>query len=365
MASINILRGNLYLLAKLPDRNDSSYWRPQRIPLKLSDTPTNQRTARKRLAELEKQLARGTFEWSYWIERPDSRLSWREAIQALYRKKVVLGRTSENTWNINYMGRLRQIDPCEACTTSSMERALARYPRDTCSYKELYYLLRHIARLTGVPMPEVPIPTYSQAQRVVVPTDEEIVAWVLAAPNPARWYFGMMATYGLRPHEIEHAVLADNGFCHVLQGKQMSSAPGLRVVPPLEPEWIACFDLATPKLRPAQPSASGRNDLVAKFLHREKSKLQLPWRPYALRHAYAGRLWRRGGAQLDLFVAAATMGHTVAEHVKTYRAHITPAQLGRQASQAFGEDYVARAQQAMRGTPDQAPGGRAPGGRAA
>ena len=350
MASVNVQRGNLYLLATLPDRNDPSQRRQQRIPLKLADTPTNQRTARKRLAELEKQLARGTFDWAFWVEQETKGLTWREAINALYKKKVVLGRTSESTWNISYMGRLRQINPSSACTTAAMERALCRYDRQSCSYKELYYLLKHISGLTGVPLPEVPIPTYSQAKPVEVPTDFEIVEWVLACSDPVRWYFGMMATYGLRPQEIEHAFVQDSGFCNVTQGKATSGTPGMRVVPPLEPEWIELFDLYNRKIRRTRPSSPERNDQVAQFLYKEKTKLKLPWRPYALRHAYAGRLWRNGGAKLDLFVAAATMGHSINEHVKTYRAHIAPIQLARYTGQAFGDDYSERAQQAVRNT---------------
>ena len=348
MASVNVLRGNLYLLARLPDKKEPSYWRQQRIPLKLVDTPADQRTARKRLAELEKQLARGTFTWDYWIETATKGMTWRAAIQALYRKKVVLGRTSENTWTINYMGRLRQIDLSSECTTGSMKTALIKYERDTCSYKELYYLLKHISDLTKVPMPEVPLPTYGRAKAVEVPNDAEIVNWVMASKDPARWYFGMMATYGLRPHEVEHSTIDENGFCIVGKGKTMSNNPGLRMAPPLEPEWIELFDLCTPKLRSMRGSDSGRNDLVSKFLHKEKNKLGICFRSYALRHAYAGRLWRRGGAKLDLFVAAATMGHTINEHLTTYRAHITPTQLARHTSQAFGDDYAERAQQAVR-----------------
>jgi hypothetical protein len=68
LASVNVHRGNLYLLAKLPDKQSPSLWRQQRIPLKLPDTPANQRTARKRLAELERQLDRGTFAWDFWVD---------------------------------------------------------------------------------------------------------------------------------------------------------------------------------------------------------------------------------------------------------------------------------------------------------
>ena len=67
-ASVNVVQGNLYLLATLPDRQDPPTWRQERIRLKLQDTPANQRTARRRLPELEKQLAAGSFSWAFWVE---------------------------------------------------------------------------------------------------------------------------------------------------------------------------------------------------------------------------------------------------------------------------------------------------------
>jgi integrase len=316
--------------------------------LKLADTPANQRTARKRLAELEKQLARGSFDWDYWVDTGAKGITWRAAIHLLYQKKVVLGRTSENTWNINYMGRLRQINQNSECTSSSMKAALMKYARDSCSYKELYYLLKHISDLTKVPMPQVPLPTYGRAKAVEVPSDEEIIVWIMSAEGPAKWYFGMMATYGLRPHEIEHSNITEEGFCIVSKGKEMSSNPGLRMVPPLEPEWVELFDLCNPKYRPMRGSDRERNDQVSKFLYKEKVKLGIPWRPYALRHAYAGRMWRHGGAKLDPYGAAETMGHSVKEHIETYREHISPSQLAKFTSQAFGDDYLERARKAVR-----------------
>jgi integrase len=347
MASVNVLRGNLYLLARLPDKKEPSHWRQQRVPLKLADTPANQRTARKRLAELEKQLARGSFDWDYWVDTGANGITWRAAIHLLYQKKVVLGRTSESTWNINYMGRLRQVNQNSECTTSSMKRALMKYERDSCSYKELYYLLKHISGLTKVPMPEVPLPTYGRAEVVEVPSDEEIVEWVMSAEEPARWYFGMMATYGLRPHEIEHSTVNEDGFCEVRKGKKTSGNPGSRIVPPLEPEWVELFSLCNPRFRSMRGSESGRNDQVSKFLYKEKVKLGIVWRPYSLRHAYAGRMWRRGGAKLDIYAAAETMGHSIKEHVETYRGHVSKSQIAKFTCQSFGDDFLERARQAV------------------
>jgi integrase len=330
MASVNVHRGRLYLLAKVPRRDGSPGLQQCRIALRMDDTPVNRRTAAKQLQTLERQLATGTFEWAYWTDQEQG-ITWREAIAKLHRAKVVLGRTSETTWEINYMGRLRQIPPGAAVTTESMAQALQRYDRSMCSYKELWYLLRHLSRLVGVPFPELPVPTYGQAQLVAVPTDAEIIAWVEAAGPAASWYFGMMATYGLRPHEVESATLIERDYCQVAE----RTKTGFRTVVPLPREWVERFRLRDRRLRPSKTSA-GRADACSRWLHKEIRRLGLPWRPYALRHAYAGRLWREGGGRLDIYTAARLMGHTANQHAKTYRAHIQPHAVAEAAERALG-----------------------------
>jgi integrase len=329
MASVNAHRDRLYLLAKVPRRDGQPGLRQTRIALKLDDTPTNRRTAAKQLQTLERQLATGTFEWSYWLDEEPGAVSWREAINRLYRKKVVLGRTGESTWQVNYLGRLRQIPPTSPCTTDSMAKALQRYDRASCSYKELYYLLKHVAALVAAPFPEVPLPTYRDAALVAVPTDEEVIAWVEAATDPSAWYWGMMATYGLRPHEIEGSTLVDRDYCQVAE----ATKTGFRTVVPLHREWVERFRLHDRRLR---PGVDQRPDVVSRWLHKELRKLGLSWRPYALRHAYAARLWRQGGSRLDIYTASRLMGHSPQQHSKTYRAHIQPHHIAEAAELALG-----------------------------
>jgi len=333
MASINAQRGRLYLLAKLPRRNGGPGLQQTRISLKLDDTPINRRAAAKQLATLERQLVAGTFEWAYWLDEAPGAITWREAIARLYRARVVLGRTGESTWQVNYLGRLRQVPQGGACTTESLATALGRYDRGSASYKELYYLLRHLSRLVAVPFPEVPVPTYHQAQLVAVPTDAEIIAWVEEAPDPARWYWGMMAAYGLRPHEIEGSVLIDRDLCQVNE----ATKTGFRTVVPVPREWVERFDLRDRRQRPRLEGSTNRPDATSQWLSKELRRQGLSWRPYALRHAYAARLWRQGGSRLDLYTAARLMGHTATQHAKTYRAHIQPHQVAEAAERALGE----------------------------
>ncbi|MEB3302003.1 MAG: hypothetical protein VKN56_08540 [Cyanobacteriota bacterium] len=333
MASINALRGRLYLLANLPRRDGTPGLRQQRIALRLDDSAVNRRVANKQLRTLEQQLERGTFEWGYWLDEESKAITWREAIAKLHRARVVLGRTGQSTWDVNYMGRLRQIPAGSACTTESMAKALERYDRATCSYKELFYLLRHLARLVAVPFPEVPLPTYNQAQLVEVPTDEQIIAWVEGAQEPARWYWGMMATYGLRPHEVEGAQLIERDLCQVQEGTKT----GFRTVVPLPREWVDRFGLRKRRLRPRLAEVD-RPDAAGKWLSVQIKKQGVPWRPYALRHAFAARLWREGGNRLDLYTAARLMGHTPTQHAKTYRSHIQPHQVAEAAERALRGD---------------------------
>jgi integrase len=330
MASLNVHRGRLYLLARLPRRDGQPGTAQARIALRLDDTPVNRRTAAAQLKTLQRQLATGTFEWAYWSDEP-SGVTWREAIRRLHRARVELGRTSESTWEINYMGRLRQIPAASPCTTQSIAAALERYDRSSCSYKELFYLLRHLARLVAVPFPEVPVPTYSQAQLVEVPTDAEIVDWVNRA-GPSAWYFGLMATYGLRPHEIETSTLIERDYLQVAD----STKTGFRTVVPLPRGWVDLFDLRDRRPRPVLVETAARADRVSKWLSKEVRRIGVPWRPYALRHAYAARLWREGGARLDVYTASRLMGHTATQHTRTYRAHIQPHHVAAAAELALG-----------------------------
>lgn len=331
MASITVQRDRLYLLASVPRRDGQPGLRQTRIALRLDDTPVNRRVAAKQLQTLEKQLATGTFDWSDWGAIAPAGVTWREGIKRLHQARVILGRTSEGTWETSYVSRLRHARPAEVVTTESIAAVLQHYERGSCTYKELWYLLQHLARLVEVPFPELPLPTYTHAKPVTVPSDEQIIAWVEGA-GPSAWYFGMMATYGLRPHEIEGAQLIERDYLQVQEGTKT----GFRTVVPLPREWVERFGLRDRRLRSTKEGSITGGNVVAKWLNKEIRRLGVPWRPYALRHAYAGRLWREGGSRLDVYTAARLMGHTPTQHAQTYRAHIQPHHVAEAAERALG-----------------------------
>jgi integrase len=323
MASVSSYAGRLYLLGRFPPKDGSPGLKQYKLTLQLDDTPINRRLAAQRLRRLEAQLKDGTFSWDDWglSESSRSGITWQKAIRMLHEKKVLLGRTSVSTWDVSYMGRLKQLNPVQRVTTEAIHAAISKYGRHQCSYQIMYYLMKDIASLTGVPFPRIGVPLYGRAQSFIeVPSDAEIVEWINRANPPSRWYFAMMATYGLRPHEIDTCKFLDKGMVQVAD----ETKTGYRTVIPLEEEWVELFNLKDKTPRPASLRESSRPDVCAVWLNAQRRKLGIIWKPYALRHAYAVRLWRRGGNELDLDTAAQLMGHSVKEHLETYRASIDP-----------------------------------------
>ena len=306
----------------------------------LPDTPVNRKVADKRRVLLQKQIDNGTFEWAFWETTEQKGTTWKQAIDALYKKRVVLGRTGEETWNTNYFGRLRQAPMNKVVTSREIADFLSRWRVEQCSYKEAYYLCADICRLINVPFPEIPLPKYKKGALTNVPEDLEIIDWIakIQASDPEfAWALGMMACYGLRDHELDNCEFID--LKHRLKVPDETKT-GFRVVVPLERDWVALFELRSERRRVKTSTAP---DATAQWLFRRRRKHGFPFVPYSLRHAYAGRLWRVGGSNLDVFTAARLMGHSVAEHEKTYREWIQPHTIAIRAEQALGFEAAAEA----------------------
>lgn len=343
-ASVNAQRGRLYLLAKLPKKNGDG-WTQTRIPMGLADNPANRKVAEKRRVRLQRAIDNDTFDWADWTDDARKGITWKKAIEALYKKRVVLGRTSENTWEINFMGRLRQAPMQSVVTSQGIASFLSRWERDTCSYKEAFYLAKDLCRLIAISFPEVATPTYDRARLKNVPEDHEIIDWISKASPEFAWALGMMATYGLRPAETYKCKFIDDK--HRLQVDD-DTKTGFRIVVPCATEWVQLFDLRNERKR---VHTSTRPDATAQWMYSQRMKIGLPFVPYAFRHSYAGRLWKLGGSRLDLYTAARLMGHTPAEHAKTYRAFIDPVQIAQRA-----EESLVLGQQDFRNSLDMSPG---------
>ncbi|MCS5699881.1 site-specific integrase [Cyanobium sp. FGCU-52] len=244
---------------------------------------------------------------------------------------------SRSTWSGAYLPYLRrlleQAGDGSGLTPEHLVRVLESYELGSRSRQQCAIALAAFARHRGLALPA----DWSEraagyglhaARFRQLPDDGRILELVESIPNPSwRLAFGLMATYGLRNHEVF--------FCDL-----SALAPGgdrvLRVLPttktgehqvwPFRPEWVEAFGLERlgrdPGALPRVSTDLRRTTLqqVGRRVAEQFRRYGLPITPYDLRHAWAVRTIHIG---LPDTVAARMMGHSVAIHTRTYHHWIT------------------------------------------
>lgn len=143
-------------------------------------------------------------------------------------------------------------------------------------------------------------------------------------PNPTwRFVYGIMATYGLRNHEVffcDYQRLV-SGDSEAVVEVQAVTKTGSHEVWPFYPEWVDRFELSNVQL-PAVNTDLGHTTLqrIGQQVTAQFRRYDLPFSPYDLRHAWAVRTIHFG---LPDTVSAKMMGHSVTVHNRTYHRWIT------------------------------------------
>jgi integrase len=151
-----------------------------------------------------------------------------------------------------------------------------------------------------------------------LPNDEQILEiWEGIGPY-WQWVYGMMATYGLRPHECFH-VDTELRQGTLIAKVSKNTKTGARIVLPLPGEWCDRFGLANKRMPNVITEEKDNRRLSGRISLRFRQK-QIPHTPKALRHAYSCR-GARYGIQPD--VMARMMGHSISVHCKTYQSAIS------------------------------------------
>ncbi len=243
------------------------------------------------------------------------------------------------TWESHYLRHLKKLPQNEPLTLDALEQTLEKTNPNTSSRYLLVWQLKKFCEFCDFDAVKT-INAYATPQphpRIrVIPNDEEIITGFNQIGLPLskytskdnitfseqwQWAYGMLAAYGLRSHEL-FAVDLD-AFTHpentfhlvklnpsLTEGTKTGERSG--GIPPLHPHWVELFDLKNVKL----PYNGGKlNNRTAKLYIRFKN-INLGFRPYDLRHAYAIRGHR---LQVPIKTMADYMGHTVQEHTNTYQ----------------------------------------------
>ena len=217
--------------------------------------------------------------------------------------------------------------------TNLLLETLSSYEPNTRSRQQCAIVLGSLANYLGLTLPNnwrVQAGSYGlhQARFRQLPNDNQILEAFQQIPNPKwRLAYGLMATYGLRNHEIFFSDLSSlsNDGDHVIRVLPITKT-GEHQVWPFHPEWVEFFELeqlsTSRSMLPAINTDLNQTTLqkAGRRVTEQFRRYDLPLTPYDLRHAWAVRTIHIG---LPDTVAARMMGHSVAIHTRTYHHWIT------------------------------------------
>lgn len=135
------------------------------------------------------------------------------------------------------------------------------------------------------------------------------------------WVYGVIATYGLRPHEIlaidyEKSFQPKNYKLYINETITEGTKTGSRVVFPLHFEWVDLFDLANPKTKVLINKTIVNFSILLGIRTRQR---EINFPAYNLRHRYAVRGHELGVPVDDM---ARWMGHSIEKHTQIYQKYM-------------------------------------------
>lgn len=142
-----------------------------------------------------------------------------------------------------------------------------------------------------------------------IPTEAEIIEnYLKLKSNRWRWVYGMIAAFGMRPHEVFFCEWIDDTTLHIIDSKT-----GPRITYPVHPELVELWDLRNvvkPKLKHCKTFSAYGIQCNQRFY-----ACDIDFSPYDLRHAAAIFMHLH---DIPIKVASQMLGHTVEVHQKVY-----------------------------------------------
>ncbi len=322
--------GRLHLRGMLPPKPGSDRLWPtqQRWPLGLPTTVAGVQAAEIQAKLLAVRLWDGRFRWEDQDLQGPTLGDRLEAFAAHFWQTRGGNPRARATWEKAYAPYLRQLQQTADRYPHLSEgewfyRTIQGWPVASRSRQVGVTALRALQAFWPVELPfawEQVRGTYrpTQAQARQLPDEATIVAvyrqW---PPGPWRQVYGLMATFGLRNHEVF--------FCDrrpLQQGENRvevgeTTKTGRHSVWAFPVEWVEEMDLrsgALPQLR-TDLRRTGLQRLGQQVTQQFR-RMGVPFAPYDLRHAWAVRVLRYG---LPDAIAAQMMGHSLAIHNRIYQ----------------------------------------------
>lgn len=319
-------RGNkLWLRGTLPPKPHLNKSKPyqQRMGIDCKASAAGLKKAEQLARKISAELELGQFDWRDWQDFDEAEIKNLITIAQLEEKFTLhhwsnheKNKKSLGSWGTTYQRCFARL-PKDTIATLELfiEAAKSTQPDTTTRLKTCVYLHK-IAQFADINGAEKLLElkgnySPSKVQPRNLPTEAQVAEIIKAEKNPQwRWTLGMLATYGLRSHEVFFLDLSQFPAVRVLEGKT-----GPRIVYPLYPEWASKWNLSEVKLPNIKIENLTYCDLGEKVGHWFWSK-KLPFKAYDLRHCYARRCFE---FEIPPDRAAKLMGHSLKIHCDTYR----------------------------------------------
>jgi integrase len=229
---------------------------------------------------------------------------------------------SETSWKTDYWKIFKRLPQDVTLTVEVLEQVILSTPPHTKTRKRACRAIATLAKFAQLDYnPSNLVGNYSpkQVSPRDLPDDLTITQWWYKITNPGwRWVYGMIATYGLRPHEVFRLDLEQLGNGSNIVSVLENTKTGARLVWACYPEWFEQFqlqDVKLPKIKLDRP-----NTAIGESCSHYFGDFKLPFQLYSLRHSWAVRTLEFG---LDISLAAQQMGHSIQVHSGTYHHWIT------------------------------------------
>jgi integrase len=264
----------------------------------------------------------GRFSWSLYIDEvePEAEkqariiVEWIDAFKVhRFQRYKIQERTWRDSWQVT-LGKLpQQCELSEAIVLGVIEQTEPHTRIRELTVQRLQALIK----FAGYPWDFKPYQGDYNQQSLLprnLPSDELIVEWRDRIPNKAwRDVFGLIATFGIRPHEAFFCRFVDEHKLEVMRGKTSR-----RIARAIHPDWVEMWNLQEFIL----PNVSGR--YLRDYGQRcslQFRRYKVPFVPYDLRHAWAVRA--TVAKRLPYAVSAKAMGHSIQVHTDTYHRWIS------------------------------------------
>lgn len=277
--------------------------------------------------KLESQICDQTFDWVNWgVEPPDETAPEQtpENIESLIERftqehwhRTEKTPNTEYYFQKSYLFYLDRLPIDEPITPENLKETLTKWPPEQkAARKKAYTALNALAKFAGVPVDLSPYRIKYKPIPKKRPNDDFIFELIDNLEDPGhKWILGIMATYGIRNHEVFFLDLEKvQEPPHILQVTKGKTGP--RIVYPIPDTWVIRWQLwerhwpANWKIDTTLPHAQlGRK--ITSYL---SNTCKLDFSPYAFRHRYA----MRGSSQFTPQVMSKWMGHSLTQFFATY-----------------------------------------------